>query len=311
MKNRMINEAFEVENTLIEHMPQKLESGKVYLTNDKDFIANRINELYNMLKTAYADKGGVIVKSPIEFLDNIDYIKIVVANDNSTLAFLTYKTYAGGKKLYLGAGRKTIDGKNAIQEIIKSDIEPYDNWVWGEVSGPIEHYFKKHNGRPIPKELVSRFLAAKRAIIPSPDPNDPIHYTRKIANLPDPIEKALYGFKDENMAKEVMESIDNYEEFRLSSNMLPDKINESKNNQYLEDALNIISELIEFHDEMGFNEMLPSWKKALDQALIYLQKTLPFINDINKIEQVKSAIKHGTNLLKYMPLLQLHTFKLS
>lgn len=263
-----------------------------------------------MIEIAYADKGGSIVKSIDDMLDNSAYLKIVFGNENEILAFLTYSAYAGGKKLYVGAGKKTKAGKDAIQEIIKSDIEPYDNWVWGEVSGPIEHYFKKHNGRPIPKELVYKFLKTKRIITPSPDPNDPIHYSRKIANLPDAIEKALYGFKDEAMAKEVMESIDNYEEFRLSSNALPDKLNESKNLEYLEDALSIIIEISEFRDELGFNEMLPSWKKSLDLALAYLKKNNKLVKNSRKREQVDAAIARAHNLMTYMPVLELHKFVL-
>ena len=312
MNNRKtIDEAFEIENTLIEKMPNVLEKNKVYLTNDISFMQSRLTELYSMLEKAYEDKGGLIVKSANEFLDNVDYIKIVFSDDNSVLAFISYSTYAGGKKLYLGAAVKNSEGKEAIQKIIQSDIEPYNNWFWGEVSGPIEHYFKKHNGHPIPKELVSRFLATKRQIVPSSDPDDPVHYTRQIGPLSDFIEKALYGFKDEAMAKEVMESIDNYEEFRLNANSLPDKMNESEDLAHLNDALDIIIELMELHNEMNFNEMLPSWRKSLDKSLTYLKSNLPKIAKTNRIEQVKSAIKHGENLKKYMPLLQLHKFHLS
>ena len=301
-------EAYEVENTLLTQMPNRLESGKVYFTNDKAFISTRINELFDMLKRGYEDKGGLIVKTPQKLLEDIDYIKLVFDSNNNILACMIYRTFAGGKKIYLGAAKRNIDGKAAMQEIIKTDIEPYDNFFWGEVSGPIEHYFKKHNGRPIPKELVSRFLGTKRHISISPDPNDPIYYTRMIGNIANPIEKALYGFKDEAMAREVMESIDNYEEFRLSTNALPDNLDESKEKDYLNNALDIVAELIEFHEEFQFNEMLPSWHKALANAISYMESNLSNIK-LSKKEQVQSAIHHGKLLFKKMPLLKLQQFK--
>ena len=303
-----IDETAEIGNQILTVMPNKLESNKVYLTNDKDFVKKHIDEIWNMLEKGYADKGGLIVKSKEKLIDSIDLIKLVFAENGAIDALMTYKFFAGGKKMFLGAAKKSNAGKNAIQEIIKSDIEPYDNWFWGEVSGPIEHYFKKHNGRPIPKELVHKFVGSKRAITPSPDPNDPIHYSRQIADLSGSIEKAMYGFKDEAMAREVMESIDNYEGFRLSANMLSDKMFESENLDHIEDALNIIIEIVEFHEELNINELLPSWNEQLNLAMQYLESHIDDIEDSNKILQVKSAIKQGHYLKKEMQPLVLHQF---
>lgn len=303
-----ITEVHELENTLMTKMPDTLETGRVYFTNDTQFIAKRVNELFSMLMTAYENKGGLIVKTPERLLKAIDFIKLVFDNDSHVLACMIYRTFAGGKKIFLGAAKRTADGKAAMQKIIQTDIEPYDNWVWGEVSGPIEHYFKKHNGRPIPKELVSKFLGTNRNISISLDSDDPVHYTRQIGDMPIPIEKALYGFKDEAMANEVMNSIDNYEAFRLSTNALPDKLNESDDDTYLNTALDTVTELVEFHEELGFNEMLLSWHKALTNAIAYMEKHLPHIHG-SKLDQVKSSIKNGKMLYDEMPLLTLHKFK--
>lgn len=297
----------EDDSIIIHSMPIDIKPNVVYLTDDKEFMAKYISEIYDMFVQGYADKGGMIIDSKEKLLSDINLMKIVFSNSLDVLACFTYKYFAGGKKLFLGAARKTPEGKHAIQEIIKSDIEPYDNWFWGEVSGPIEHYFKKHNGRPIPKELVHLFVGTKRNITPSPDPNDPVHYTRKIGNLSNPIEKSMYGFKNEEMAKAVIESIDNYEEFRLSANALPDKLNESLNN-YLEDALVIVMELTELHEELKFNEMLPHWNKQLDLAIKYMEENVSHIKDQNKKLQVKSSIQQGKILKRDMPLLQLHQF---
>lgn len=260
-----------------------------------------------MFEKSYSDKGGMIVDSKEKLLSSIDLMKIVFSSSNAILACMTYKYFAGGNKIFLGAAIKTDEGRNAIQEIVKSDIEPYDNWFWGEVSGPIEHYFKKHNGRPIPKELVHLFVGTKRNISPSTDPNDLVHYTRKNGNLENPVEKAMYGFKDEAMANAVMESIDNYEEFRLSANAMPDKLDESSLD-VVENALDIIIEITEFHEELFFNELLPHWNIQLNAAVEYLMAHVDDIEDPRKLRQVKSAIKQGRLLKDDMPVLMMHQF---
>lgn len=299
----------DIENKILHVMPNDIIPNVVYLTDDKQFIAKRSQEIFDMLVKGYADKGGLtLLKTPSQLVSDVDLMKIVFSKNGKVLACITYKYWAGGNKMFLGAAIRNDAGKNAIQEIIKSDIEPYDNWFWGEVSGPIEHYFKKHNGRPIPKELVSSFVKTKRNIVPSPDPNDPIHYTRKIGNIETPVEKAMYGFKDEAMAKAVMESIDNYEEFRLSANAIPSKLNEANNTDSLESSIDVIGEITEMHEEFSFNEMLPHWKKQLDYAIAYMEKSLPSIKNANKFRQVQSAIKQGNILKRDMPTLALHQF---
>lgn len=300
---------FESDLQIIHDMPSNIVANTVYVTDDKNFAANRIDEIYSMLVNAYADKGGLIVHSPEELLNKIQLMKFVFNPDKEILAITIYRYFAGGNKLFLGAATKTDQGKDAIQLIIKSDIEPYDNWFWGEVSGPIEHYFKKHNGRPIPKELAGKFLRHKSTVIPSPDPNDPVHYTRQIADLPTPIEKAIYGFKDEAMAKEVMESIDEYEKFRLEVNSMPDKLNESYSDEVLEQALDIVIQINDMHEEFGFNEMLPSWNASLEAAVKYMKNHIASIVDPAKKRQVTSSLEVADILKKEMPLLTINRFK--
>ena len=203
---------------------------------------------------------------------------------------------------------------------MQNDIEPYDNWFWVEASGPIEHYFKKHNGNPIPNYLVYKFLRKPKKDIVELNV-DGVHYKRFL-NTSDyePTEKMIFGFKNQASMDLVMDKIDNYGQFKIDVNdtlhdLFEDEPYATDDKKSLTAASVFIQELDEKY-EGGFNEMLPSWKKALDQALDYLQKMLPYVlsnSNVfskNKTEQIKSAIRHGNNLLKYMPLLQLHTFKL-
>ena len=56
------------------------------------------------------------------------------------------------------------------------------------------------------------------------------------------------------MAKRVIEFVDNYEEFRLSVNSLPDKTIKENDNFTLEDALSVVIQIADFHYEDGINE---------------------------------------------------------
>ena len=290
--------------------PDKIVPNKVYLTDDINFIKKYIPQIYSIMKTAYdKTQNGFIIKSEDDLLSQTELIKIVFDENDTVLACCLYKNFSGGNKRFVSGGVQSEEGKKAVQDIIKTDIEPYDGWFWGEVSGPIEHYFKKFNGRPIPKELVGEFLNVHRKITPSPDPNDPVHYTRVIGDLKNPIEKAIYGFKDVEMAKRVMEFVDNYEEFRLSVNSLPDKTIKENDNFTLEDALSVVIQIADFHYEDGINEMLPSWNKQLIKAENTLKTyNTSDLND-NKKNQVKSAIKECSRLRNRMPLLTIHKFK--
>lgn len=293
-------------------MPNAIEANHIYLTDDMDFIKSRLTEIFSMLKKGYGDKDGLIVKDEDDLFNKIQLIKLVFDGTNKIIACMIYRHFAGGNKMFLGAARRNDVGKAAFESIVQSDIEPYDNWFWGEVSGPVEHYFKKHNGRPIPKELAGKFLHNGSKIVPSQDPNDPVHYTRKIADLAQPVEKAIYGFKDEEMAKEVMESIDNYEEFRISVNSMPDKMHESTDlpysKEHLEDALSIVIQVVDMHEEFGFNEMLPHWHTALTHAIKYMEHNINSISNAAKLKQVKSSIKFGKMMLDEMPILSMHQF---
>lgn len=103
----------------------------------------------------------------------------------------------------------------------------------------------------------------------------------------------------------------NLENINLSVHLDQNELDQQENIEtlkYLEDALKVVIELIDFNEEFGFNEMLPSWKRELDLALSYMQKALPYISDPRKLEQTKSSISHGRNLMTYMPVLQLHKF---
>lgn len=105
-----------------------------------------------------------------------------------------------------------------------------------------------------------------------------------------------------------MESLDNYEEFRLSSNALPDNVITESSNDYLQNALDIIIELSELHDELHFNELLPHWQIQLDRALAYLSSHINTIVNAQKKKQATSAIEQGKRLKKYMMPLVLHQF---
>lgn len=283
-----------------------IDDGKYKWSPSRVKTAMRLCSL--VVKTALANGCDVVVANTFTKKKFIDYYKNLASIYGA--AFKVYRCVGEFKNVH-GLDDKMVENFAKSMEDYPGEIviDPDDNFFWGEVSGPIEHYFKKHNGRPVPKELAGKFLRTNSTIVPSNDPNDLVHYTRKIADLENPVEKAIYGFKDEAMAKEVMESIDNYEAFRLNVNSLPDRLNEDiDNSKNLENALDVVIKIAEMHEEFKFNEMLPHWKKNLDKAISYMKEKLPYIDDTSLRRQVASSIETGNILNEEMPLLKIKKF---
>lgn len=106
-----------------------------------------------------------------------------------------------------------------------------------------------------------------------------------------------------------MKSIDNYEDFRLEVNSMPDTLNESGyDSDKLEDALSIVIQVVDMNEEFGFNEMLPHWHKAILAAIRYMQNVINDISDHDKLLQVKSSISIANTMLEIMPVLTIHQF---
>ena len=289
----------------------------VYVTNDKSFISKYMNEMFSLICQSYDRLGGNIsIHEPNDILSKSSLVKLVFNDDGKIIALALYRDDLGGHKRYSSASNiKDPRYRDAVQAIIINDIEPYDNWYWVEASGKIEDYFKKHNGNPIPNHLVHKFLRKpKKDIVELCE--DGAHYKRFLSSSDiEPTQKIIFGFKDKAMMDKVMSSIDNYGQFKIDVNSALNDLYEdedvvSDDEKSLEAASIFIQELDEKHDE-GFNEMLPSWKKQLKEAINrFLKEKRKKSISINEKAYVDANLNTAKLLIDKMPLLQSHQFKM-
>lgn len=262
----------------------------------RDKILSIIDIIWDLLSISYENIGGLkTYKSKNQFAKIVKYAKIASCN-GQIVACATYRKMEDSFKMVaIGCNQEEI-GKEGLQSIIKDDILKVNYHFWAEVSGAIEHYFKKYNGYPMPNILASKILQISEDSIRF-STKDLVHYERLIAD--EWYEKMIFGIKSEEVFQEALRAVDDYSKFMREVN----KINENTNNglKYtLKQAMYIVENIYRAHEEDGFNELVPSWYEALCEAkrtLVQSQKT----------QTIEDYIEYCDYLLETMPILKLHT----
>ena len=268
---------------------------KVDVIRDHDEIVKMLPDVLDMVVSSYKDgyKGNANLKR----LENATpMIKVVRDSDGNMIACSIYRRMGESFKV-TGVGQNgTPDGKKALQEIIKSDIEPYDNWVWAEVSGAVEHYFKKYNGYPLPNEYAAITLekaTEKIKLLP-----DGFHYLRIIGQPGTDQDsqfdqKVIFGFKNRELADEVMSKVE-YELKRKEFNqdVMTETGNDSSDLRY---ATSFINQLSDLYDEEGFRTLTPGLSGELDLAIDTLRKHK------DEKDWIDDTLRNALSLRELMP----------
>lgn len=271
---------------------------KVIILDNKEEKSSWNEPVWKMLHQSYENHGELkSFSSYRDFLKkNHDFI-IVLSETNELLACATYRILGQGYKLSaIGCIQNEI-GKLALQEIIKHNIKNLDFHYWAEVSGAIEHYFKKHNGYPMPNTMASEILGVPAERIRL-CPEDKVHYERMIGSDGDWYVKMIFGIKDEETFNRVLEIIDDYEGFMKELNNL---VTESHPMHYnVKQAMYVIDNVYRCNEEDDINEMLPSWHRAMMESI----RTLESLEQ--KDIRIKRYIETAYYLLEKMPVLTLN-----
>lgn len=263
--------------------------------------------IWKYLEKSYEKIGGFkSYNSKNEMVNRISLLRIFFEK-NEILAFAIYRNGLGGQKL-VGCG--TNDGsqksKECLRAIIKDDIDNIEKWHWVEVSYPLEKMFKELNGNPIPSELADTILLKSVEEV-----GDGVHYKRKIKNGSELITKAIYGFKDNEIYKQVINNLEKitgfskYEDFKDKVNKLP-KINEDitynhlHKNPEIATAMKIIIDLTYMWDEDEIKELTPK----MYQYLVYALNILKNFNE--KTPQIEGLIKDGTYIMENATILYMY-----
>lgn len=160
-----------------------------------------------------------------------------------------------------------------------------------EVSGGIEYYFVSHGCYAIPNVFASDILGVDDSVIGLL--GDGVHYNRVVGSNCDTFTKMLFGIRDEGEFNEIIKEIEKESLF----------LTDNRYDGYRR-AIYIIENIYRKHEEDGFNELIPSWYKALVDSLKVLN------NAPNKNQTINDYIQYGNYLLDDMQLLQLHKMTL-
>ena len=271
---------------------------KVVFIEKKD-IMPLSDFIWQMLVSSYENIGGLkTYRSKEDFLRKVKYAKIVYDNAD-IVACAIYRNMEGSYKMVaIGCNQEDI-GKQGIQAIIKDDIEKFDYHFWAEVSGAIEHYFRKYNGYPMPNILAPEILSISSELIRL-SKNDNVHYERQISN--EWFEKMIYGAKSKEVYEAAIAAVEDYSKFMKEVN----KVNENSNmnGRYsVKQAMYIVENIYRAHEEDGYNELIPSWYEALNESMEVLLAA-------EQTQTVVDYIEYCNYLLETMPVLQLHPLKI-
>lgn len=279
----------------------------VHVIDDKEFLKKRRNEIFTLVQNAYASKGGFAgADNPRTLIKDTDRAKLVFDENGKLIACALYYVDIGGFKRFGSAG---VSGNElslkAVEDIIQSDIEPYDNWYWVEASGAIEHLFKKHNGNPIPNWIVKDLLELNEDT-PAGfriDESDNVHYFRDIGGREQ--RKMMFGFKDQKARDLAYSSVADYGEFKLGVNGMDRRISEStdKVQQEIEEARKFIRRLFDLHYEDGFNEMLPEWRERLLHSIDTIHDNMDKISE-DKRRMYKASLDRAETCLEDMTVIE-------
>ncbi|MGM9745978.1 MAG: hypothetical protein ACI30H_03355 [Paludibacteraceae bacterium] len=262
---------------------------------DDDSFNKWSNLVWTMLVLSYENNEGLkTYRNFSDFINKRHIIEIVLDDNNMLLACATYRRIESSLKMVACGCNQSIDGKNALQYIIKNNIDHSDLHYWAEVSGAIEHYFKKHNGYPMPNTLASEILNInENELVLS---KDFVHYDRPIGVHREIFTKMIFGIKSEEIFQKAINEVKNYASFMKEIN----KINENSNGYTIKQSIYIIENIYRAHEEDGFNELIPSWHKALIDSLDVLKKCT------NKNQTINDYIQYCEYLLNDMQLLEIH-----
>jgi len=271
---------------------------KVVFVEKKD-IMPLSDFIWQMLVSSYENIGGLkTYRSKEDFLRKVKYAKIVY-NNADIVACAIYRNMEGSYKMVaIGCNQEDI-GKQGIQAIIKDDIEKFDYHFWAEVSGAIEHYFRKYNGYPMPNILAPEILSISSELIRL-SKNDNVHYERQISN--EWFEKMIFGAKSKEVYEAAIAAVEDYSKFMKEVN----KVNENSNmnGRYsVKQAMYIVENIYRAHEEDGYNELIPSWYEALNESMEVLLAA-------EQTQTVVDYIEYCNYLLETMPVLQLHPLKI-
>lgn len=203
-----------IHRLLLECLNEAENRAEVVTITNRDDLKKYIPRVYEIMQKSYNNlKGGFLTAdSEKKLLSGTQLLKAVFDSEGDIIACATYRSKGteGFKMGAIGCDKTKSGAVAALSAIIQDGITNYKGWFWCEVSGAIEHYFKKYGGFPIPDVYVGEILGK-----PVKKVGDGFHYERMIGmDEGNVMRKCIFGFSSDEVYKKVTEVFDNYEGFR-------------------------------------------------------------------------------------------------
>ena len=277
--------------------------GDIKILSSKEEIDRYSNFVWDMLEKSYEHIGGLqSYRNYSDFKKKNHKILVVIDFNSATLlACATFRRIENSLKMTAIGCSQDDKGKLALQQIIQHTISELELHYWSEVSGAIEHYFKKHNGFPMPNTMAGKILQIPEKDITISN-KDMVHYDRPIGKDREVFTKMIFGIKSDEIFQQAMNEVENYYDFMKEVNNM---INESKEFKYsIKQSIYIIENLYRLHEENKVNELTPKWADALKESMKTLRKS-------TKNQTISDYIEYGEYLLSDMQILELNTINIS
>lgn len=299
--SEFINESKEliVNNTTL----SPVNVGDIKILSSKEEIDRYSNFVWDMLEKSCEHIGGLqSYRNYSDFKKKNHKILVVIDFNSATLlACATFRRIENSLKMTAIGCSQDDKGKLALQQIIQHTISELELHYWSEVSGAIEHYFKKHNGFPMPNTMAGKILQIPEKDITISN-KDMVHYDRPIGKDREVFTKMIFGIKSDEIFQQAMNEVENYYDFMKEVNNM---INESKEFKYsIKQSIYIIENLYRLHEENKVNELTPKWADALKESMKTLRKS-------TKNQTISDYIEYGEYLLSDMQILELNTINIS
>lgn len=276
--------------------------GEIKMLETQEEIEKCLPIVWDMLEKSYEPIGGLQSYNGYNDFKKKRHQIMVVRdfNSNDLLACATFCRIEGSLKMTAIGCNQEDDGKLALQQIIQHTISELELHYWTEVSGAIEHYFKKYNGYPMQNTMASKILQVPDDQI-TLSKKDLVHYDRPIGPDKEIFTKMIFGIKSEEIFQEAMSAVENYYDFMKEVNKM---VNESKQAKYsVKQAIYIIENLYRMHEEDRINELTPKWYDALEDSM----KTLKSVKE--RTQTIADYIEYGEYLLSDMQVLKLNVIQ--
>ena len=265
------------------------------ITNSKE-IAKALPRVIELIKLSYEVYYGTLDEKKLT--KNTSLIQVVRAKNGEIISAALCRMIEGSHKIQAICSDRSPEGKEGIKEIIKRNIVFYKNWVWGEVSEAIEHYYKKFDGYPIPNCFAAELLEKAPEKIQLDQ--DGFHYYRSIGKS-EPLRKVIYGFRDQKTLDKVLKTID-YQEMRKKFNLSESVLESEEYPKDLKYSSSFVNQLSDLFDEGEITELTPTLSAVLDSSIRTLKK------HIGQFSWVEKTYEFAKFLKEDIPQMKLGTF---